>query len=103
MVAPATRTDPNARRWSRIVQSYVGDGKRISVNGFENAIREIQEATGLEATSVRTRIYERLSKEKVAQPDAAWEEGEALRAAAPWTSGLLSTLASGHYAEATGI
>ena len=119
MVPSTVRAGQEAWRWGAVLAAYVGDStEQISVLQFTKSIRKIQENHGLRPTATRARVYKRLKQaqppgdlDKVtiiaAQPDAAWEEAEALRLAAPtvagWTSGLLALLASGHYAEATGV
>lgn len=101
---PMTPELRDTQLWAPIVRSFVGIQRPLSVTDFEGALNGQQKAMGLEPTSVRARIYERLKDEPQAVHfDAAWEEAEALRSVAPWLSGLLGVLAAGHYAEATGI
>jgi hypothetical protein len=113
VVARAVRQDPGATRWGAIVRLYVGDKRQLTIGAFESAIYRVRTHEELARTHVRARIYDRIrpDSKKVAEADAIWEEGQALRTpmepsgspAVPWCSGLLALLVGGHLAEATRV
>jgi hypothetical protein len=103
MIAGSVKEDPQSDCWSRVVATYVGEDRPLSVAEFERQIRSFQAEHGYETANIRPRIRNRITRAGLVEAATAWEEGQVLRQTVPWVSGLLALFASGHYFEATGV